>query len=99
MAKLNIHLQEGFRRDEVIITHDGREIYHNPSATTHPMHPLADEMEYERGDGPLTLTVSIPNRGISRKIELEAGSPPNLGLYIDGGKIEHRTSEKAFAYM
>ena|SRR5208337_709169 len=99
MVRLSIHLQEGFAGDEVIIEEGKHRIYHKRGVTTHPMLGLADQLEQEFGDYPITLNVSVPDKGLSRTIELKPGSPSNLALSIQGGKLTYHLSETEFGYM
>jgi len=98
MGKFEVHLQDGFKGDEVIAKAGDREVYHGREVKTHPMLGLAAQFEFERRDGPDSLTLSVPNRGLTRTINLAADAPGYLGISIQGNKIITRPSARRFAY-
>jgi hypothetical protein len=98
MAKLEVHLQGGFMGDEVTAALDGREVYHGRNVKTHPLLGLAAQFRCERGDGPSELTLSIPNRGLTDTIPLDAGAPEFLGVSIRAGQVVAKPSARRFAY-
>jgi len=91
MAKLGIHLQDGFDGDEVVVKVDGKVRLQRDGVTTRRVLGLAEHVELEVADGPLALEVAIPNRGLERTIAAEARGELHLGVSIaHGGEAELR---------
>jgi hypothetical protein len=98
MAKLGIHLQNGFENDEVIVRAAGHELMRRENVSTRRMLGLAAHDEFEVSEEPLSLHVSIPGRGVEQAIELEAGEERYVGLSLDGGTLRVTKRAKPFGY-
>jgi len=98
MATLNIDLQEGFTKDEIRIEVNGREVYHNSCATTQLLVGLADSARVPVPDGPTTIKIAVPSRGLSRTEAIQATGDTYLGISIDGRGLQTHTSGTPFGY-
>jgi hypothetical protein len=99
MPRLKIDLREGFARDEVIISVDGREVFRNDAVSTRVQIGLAASVETSVG-GRATVEVALPKRGLSQTIEVEVPAPRFLGLTITrDGRLTHELSDQPFRYL
>lgn len=98
MAKLGIHLQNGFDDDEVIVRAGGHQLMRRKNVSTRRMLGLAAHEEFDVSGEPLSLHVSIPGRGVEEEIELEAGEERYVGISLDGGVLRVMTRRKPFGY-
>jgi hypothetical protein len=98
MAKLGIHLQNGFDGDEVVVLANGNELMHRHDVSTRRILGLAVHEEFEVGNGPLSLDVSIPSRGIRKRIEVEEGQERYIGLSLENGDLRVIQRSTPFGY-
>jgi hypothetical protein len=98
MAKLGIHLQNGFDGDEVVVTAGGEELMRRENVSTRKMLGLAGHEEFEVAAAPLSLHVSIPGRGVDERIELEPGEERYVGLSLVDGELRVMKRGKPFGY-
>ena len=98
MARLGIHLQDGFTGDEVVVKVNGEERLHRQEVRTRRVLGLAEHVELDVADGPLTIEVSLPARGLTRHLELTAEGEVYIGISLTGGELRMITSKKQFGY-
>jgi hypothetical protein len=99
MGKLGIHLQNGFDGDEVVVRVNGNELMRRNDVRTRRILGLAAHEEFEVGDGPLSLDVSIPGRGVEKHIELdEGGNERYVGLSLEDGDLRVIQRSTPFGY-
>jgi hypothetical protein len=92
-----IDLREGFEDDDVIVRIDGEEVYRSSGVTTLPQIGRADGIDVPVGDGPVTVEVDLPRRGISGSFSVEAAGM-HIGISVSGGDIGHEVSPTPFRY-
>lgn len=98
MARLGIHLQDGFTGDEVVVKVNGEERLRREDVRTKRVLGLAERVELEVDDGPLSVEVSAPNRGLEKRIELEASDEAHLGVSLTNGEIRVISRKTRFGY-
>ena len=98
MAKLGLHLQEGFTGEEVVVRVNGEERLRREGVRTRRVLGLAEHVELDVDDGPLSIEVSVPARGLEKRIELEADDKVYVGISLSGGDLRVITRKTAFGY-
>ena len=98
MAKLGVHLQDGFSGDEVVVKVNGEERLRRSAVSTRRVLGLAERAEIEVEDGPLSIEISVPNRGLEKRVEIEASGEIHLGASLAGDGIRVITRDKPFGY-
>ena len=98
MARLTVHLQNGFQNDDVVIRSDDRELLRRAGVTTRRILGLAEHTAFDLPDGPLSLDVSIPNRGIEKHLDLDLKGDVHVGLSVDQNGLQVITRDKPFGY-
>jgi hypothetical protein len=72
VATLTIELQDGFEDDEVVCTVDGREAARLTGVRTNLAISRADSVTVEVPDGPASVGVTIPARGLATEATVDA---------------------------
>src|SRR5262245_44780574 len=98
MARLGLHLQDGFTGDEVVVKVNGEERLHRDEVRTRRVLGLAEHVELDVADGPLTVEVSLPARGLTKRLELTAEGEVYVGISLAGGELRLITSKTPFGY-
>lgn len=98
MNRFEIHLQGGFRDDNVVIWADGKELGEVLSARTHPASGLATIVGSPWPRCCVRLGIVIPNRRLRREIHLDPAATPHLGISIDRNRIRFQVSLQPFCY-
>jgi len=98
MARLGIHLQKGFTDDEVVVRVNGEECLHRQGVRTRGVLGLAEHAELEVKGGPLSLEISVPSRGIEKRVELEASDETYVGISLTGEDLRVITRKTPFGY-
>jgi hypothetical protein len=98
VAKLGIHLQNGFDDDEVVVTIDGEERLHRHGVRTKRLLGLAEHTQIDVADGPISVTVSVPNRGLKHVMQIEPGTERNVGISITPDGIRTMAQNERFGY-
>jgi len=98
MAKLGIHLQNGFDDDEVVVKINGEERMHRHGVRTRRVLGLAEHTQLEVGEGPITVEVSVPNRGMEQVVEVQPGEEMNLGVSITADGIRALAHNRRLGY-
>jgi hypothetical protein len=78
----NIHLQEGFEGDEVLIRVDGALVYQD-APETNPVLGLAETLGARAAGKEIALTVEVPAQGIdhTQTLNLDDGLAVGISLY------------------
>lgn len=84
--QLNVALQDGFDGDDVAIYVDGAEVYRE-QVTTRTQISHAASMQLDVPDGPFTLEVEVPTRGVRESFALDPQTGPNLAISLLGGRL------------
>lgn len=98
MARLGLHLQEGFAGEEVVVRVNGEERLRREGVRTRRVLGLAEHVELDVDDGPLSIEVSVPARGLEKRIELEADDEVYVGISLTGDDFRVITRKKPFGY-
>ena len=96
---LHVDLQEGFDNDNVLMRLNDRPIYENSGVTTDLRISRADTVQVLLGDGPLRLSVSMPDRDISGSIIVQGRNAVYVGVSVTGDRLEFTVSDEPFGYM
>ena len=98
VATLHLDLQEGFSGEEVGIAIDGEERLRREVRTRRVL-SLASHDTFDVQDGPHVVVVSIPERGIEKRIEVEVKGDVYVGLGLrDEGDLRVRVQDTRFGY-
>ena len=98
MARLTIHLQNGFDDDEVVIRSGGEELLRRTGVKTRRVLGLAEHTGIDVPDGPRSLDISVPNRGLEKHLDLDVEGDVHVGVSVDGNGLRVITRDKPFGY-
>jgi hypothetical protein len=84
--QINVALQDGFDGDEVAIRIDGEETYRD-RVTTRTQISHAADMQLEAPDGPFTLEVDVPTRGVRESFQIDPRAQPNVAISLLDGRL------------
>ena len=98
MARLGIHFQDGFTGDEVAVRINGEERLHRDGVRTRRVLGLAEHAELAVDDGPLAIEISVPRRGLEKRIQLEASDEIYLGVSLTGNDLHVIIRKTPFGY-
>jgi hypothetical protein len=87
VARLYVHLLEGFASDVVAIELDGREIARREGVTSRLLEGHADTVEADVTDGPTTLSVQVPSRGETAAIQMRLEGETHLIATREGDRL------------
>jgi hypothetical protein len=94
---IRVDLREGFEDDEVVIHVGEEEVYRKQGVTTMTQIGRADGIDAPVAEGPLTVRVELPKRGLAESISLpESGL--HLGISIEDGELMLEVSPTPFRY-
>jgi hypothetical protein len=79
---INVALQDGFDGDTVSLRVDGAEAYRGEQVTTRTQISHAADMQIDVPDGPFTLEVDVPTRGVRESFQLDPHAHPNVALSL-----------------
>ena len=99
MALLHIALQEGFEDETVVIRVAGKDAFRKDNVRTKLQIGLADSFDTNVEEGPVSIEIEVPSKGLSRSIELQVPNTVYLGVSIIAGKIEYKISHEPFGYV
>lgn len=98
MPTIAIDLQRGFDDDEVVVRINGEEKIRRGGVRTKRLLGLAWHTDFDVDEGPVTLEVELPARGITKTLELEPKDALYVGLSVKDDAIEAIVREKKFGY-
>jgi hypothetical protein len=98
MARLTIHLQDGFANDSVVVRVNGNEVYRRSGVTTQLVLGRAEVFATEVPEGPVDVEVEVPTRHVQSTFRIEALPKTHLALSLTADGVDHFVSTKAFAY-
>lgn len=84
---INVALQDGFEGDDVLIRVDGDEAYRGDDLTTRTQISHAADTQLEVPDGPITLDVEVPTKGVRETFQLDPRSQPNVAISLRDGQL------------
>jgi hypothetical protein len=97
-VSLHISLEEGFERDSVVATINGREVYRSGELTTRTPIGFAAAFEANVNSVPASLRIDVPSRGIDATHDLLNERKNYVGVSVVRGRIEFRESDDQFRY-
>jgi hypothetical protein len=100
MPLLEIHLQKGFELDDVIVRVNGNEVVEYLAVTTNTLTGLAKVIRADAPEGPVTVRLAVPSRGIVEDVHVDATRTPfvGVGLAQSGERLETRLTAEPFDY-
>lgn len=84
---INVALQDGFDGDTVLLRVDGAEAYRGEQVTTRTQISHAADTQLEVPDGPFTLEVDVPTRGLDETFRFDPQTHPNVALSLLDGRL------------
>lgn len=99
LAMLQMDFQEGFDDDTVLVRLNDKPIYENSGVTTDLRISRADAIEVPLEDGPMRLSISLPDRKMSGSIVVQGKSSIYVGVSVIGDSVEFIVSSEPFGYM
>ena len=98
MAIVEIHLQDGFEDDEVVVLMDGREVFSSDSVTSKALLGLAETITLEADTAGHEVTVELPRRGVSGNTSVPASERSYVGVTRQGDSLELIVTGEPFGY-
>lgn len=101
LTALQVHLQEGFQDDEVVVVVDGDERLHEREVTTKLLTGMAATKVVDVAQGHHEIEVRVPTRGLQDLFSLMVSSQViQLGLSIEDERLTHIVKEgESFGYL
>lgn len=97
MAQVTVSLEEGFVQDHVLIRVDGFTAFEDTKVTTRMQTGLAAAVPVE-ASGASSLEVTLPDRGLTRAVELDGSLTPYVRVSIIDGDVAVSTTDQAPYY-
>lgn len=97
MEQLQIHFQDGFAGDTVIV-HVGDEMRQLTGVTTSLLFGFATTIDITVPTGRASVELEIPTRNLSCSIHLDIPPQTNLGVSIIDNEIDTITGDRPFGY-
>ena len=93
MQTLKLSLEEGFDKDHVIVSADGKILADESEVTTRYQISLARLLDLVLTGDEGELVVSLPERGLEARLPLKAGPPSHLRVSVarDGHGLDLST--------
>jgi hypothetical protein len=95
MPAVTVDLQEGFTGDEVIVRVNGREVKRCPAVRTKRTLGLAESVGLDVPDGPVTLEVAVPAKGVTGTVDLRHSQ---VGVSVSDSGLHFIQSDQEFGY-
>jgi hypothetical protein len=96
---LQLDFQAGFSGDTVVVGANGRELLRREGVSTDYSIGRADSARVEVPGGWVKLKISLPARGLSAAVAVDATATPHLAISVAGDRIEPRMSPTPFEYF
>jgi hypothetical protein len=97
-ASLTIDLQDGFYRDTVVLSVDGKEVFRKESVTTLQMLGYAESTKALVALGNHELKVFIPTRGLTDAVTVAIQDETFLGVSLRAAGIDIAVTREPFGY-
>ena len=97
MTQVTVSLEDGFAQDHVLIRVDGATAFDSTDVTTRMQTGLAAAVQVEASDAS-SLEVALPDRGLSRIIDIDGSSTPYARVSIIDGDVAVSTTAEAPYY-
>lgn len=97
MTQVTVSLEDGFAQDHVRIRVDGTTAFERTDVTTRMQTGLAAAVLVDTSDSS-NLEVELPNRGLSRAIDIDGSSTPYVRVSIIDGDVAVAPTDQAPYY-
>ncbi|MEP6760363.1 MAG: hypothetical protein ABJA93_03255 [Sporichthyaceae bacterium] len=97
MAQVTVSLEDGFAQDHVVIRVDGFTAFEGTEVTTRLQTGLAAAVPVQTSDAS-SLEVTLPDRGLTRAIDLDGSRTPFVRASIVDGDLDVSTTDQAPYY-
>ena len=97
--KLTIDFQEGFDRDEAIVTVDGHKRLSLSELITDYTIGRAESRAWDERAGELKIVIDVPNRQLTTALTINMENPVFIGVKIEDGVLAHRIQGEPFVYF
>lgn len=96
---LHIDFQDGFEGELVTVTVDGQEVYRQGDVKTDYRIGLATSVEVGLPDHPVTVRVSLPQKGADLSLAVEPEPDVYLAVSYLDGDLQSTRSPRPFGYV
>jgi hypothetical protein len=99
-GEVQLDLQDGFVRDEVIVSADGQEIARATEVTTRTQLGLARSLRLSLAPGSVSLSVAVPRLGLVETTILPDTRPLWIGASLNDARnrLDLRVQTQRFGY-
>ena len=97
MTQVTVSLEDGFAQDHVLIRVDGTTAFERTDVTTRMQTGLAAAVLVDTSDSS-NLEVELPNRGLSRAVDIDGSSTPYVRVSVVDGDVAVTTTDQAPYY-
>jgi hypothetical protein len=97
MTLVTVSLEDGFAQDHVLILVDGTTAFEGTDVTTRMQTGLAAAVQVDASDSS-SIEVALPDRGVSRTIDIDGSSTPYARVSIVDGEVAVSTTDQAPYY-
>src|SRR6266542_5721498 len=94
MARLTIHLQDGFADDTVLVRVNGVEVYRKSGVTTKLLLGYADVFDTAVPEGAAEIMIEVPSRDLRDAFIVPGAPKTHVGISIHANAIEHFVSPR-----
>jgi hypothetical protein len=99
MAKLSIHLQEGFDNDLVVIKVNGKGKFRNTQVTTKLLLGYAEVVELLVSETAAKVQISLPQKKLTQAVNIPLSADAHIAVSIVDNQIAYQVSDQPFGYM
>jgi hypothetical protein len=96
---MQIHLQDGFNGESVVIRVDGREVFRDPNVASKRLTGTAGHVAVQVASGDATVEIELKNTGLKHKVHVPRADATHLTFFVDQGKLKHAISSEPFGSM
>lgn len=99
MPLLHVALQEGFSDDTVEVRVNGAQVFRKSGVSTRTQIGFADSVETEVDADAVDLTISLPNKSLSKSLVFPLSEPIYVGVSVEAQGITFNVSMEPFGYV
>lgn len=96
---LHVALQDGFENDNVIVEVNGKELYSKKDVQTDYRISFTDSFEVDETKKNCSVTIKLPEKGISGTMNINTDETPYLGISVLKGRLQFKKSDHPFGYL
>ena len=98
MAKLTLHLTEGFDGEPVTVRVRGREVFHSDDVRTSPLTDLAATVEADVPPGAVEIEVGLRERELRSRFFVQLGEQHSAVVWVGDEGIQHVDREEPYGF-